>query len=151
MDDLHSLNEAINERAGRKLLPSIAVSIAIFALVFVTITYAPILFGVLVWAAIMLAMRELVRAYNAGGIALPERMLQLAGTGVVVAAWYGKVSGLAVAIAIAIPNVLVYMLLRNPKDFVRRSTSAAFAIFYLAFLGGFIILLAHHDLSLIHI
>lgn len=145
MDDLHSLNEAINAKAGRKLLPSILVSLTIFALVFVTIEYVPILFGVLVWAAIMLAMRELVRAYNAGGIELPERILQLAGTGVIVAAWYGKVSGLAVAIAIAIPNILVYMLLRNPKDFVRRSTSAAFAIFYLAFLGGFIVLLAHHD------
>ena len=67
MDDLHSLNEAINAKAGRKLLPSILVSLAIFALVFVTIEYVPILFGVLVWAAIMLAMRELVRAYNAGG------------------------------------------------------------------------------------
>jgi phosphatidate cytidylyltransferase len=35
------------------------------------------------------------------------------------------------------------MLLRDPKDFVRKSTAAAFAIFYLAFLGGFILLLAH--------
>ena len=50
---------------------------------------------------------------------------------------------MAVATAIAIPSVLVYILFKNPKDFVRKSTAAAFAIFYLAFLGGFILLLAH--------
>jgi phosphatidate cytidylyltransferase len=145
MDDMHSINEAINKRAGRKLLPSIAVSVLILAVVFVTINYVPILFGVLIWVAIMLALRELVQAYHVGGIELPELALQLAGTALLVAAWYGKVSALAVAAAIAIPNLLVYLLVKSEKDFVRRSTAATFAIFYIPFLAGFILLLAHHD------
>jgi phosphatidate cytidylyltransferase len=143
MDDFHSLNNAINARAGRKLGPSILVSLAILAVVFVTISFAPPLFAIFAWIAILLAGRELTKAYKAGGIELPVNAISIAITLLLAAAWFGRVSGLAVAIAIAIPCVLVYMLLRDPKDFVRKSTAAAFAIFYLAFLGGFILLLAH--------
>jgi phosphatidate cytidylyltransferase len=143
MDDFHSLNEAINAKAGRKLGPSILVSLAILAVVFVTISFAPPLFAIFAWVAILLAGRELTKAYKAGGIELPVNAISIAITLLLAAAWFGRVSGLAVAIAIAIPCVLVYMLLRDPKDFVRKSTAAAFAIFYLAFLGGFILLLAH--------
>ena len=143
MDDFHSLNEAINKKAGRKLGPSILVSLAILAVVFLTISFAPPLFAIFAWVAILLAGRELTKAYKAGGIELPVNAISVAITLLLAAAWFGRVSGLAVAIAIAIPCVLVYMLLRDPKDFVRKSTAAAFAIFYLAFLGGFILLLAH--------
>jgi phosphatidate cytidylyltransferase len=143
MDDFHSLNEAINKKAGRKLGPSILVSLAILAVVFLTISCAPPLFAIFAWVAILLAGRELTKAYRAGGIDLPDNAISLAITLLLAAAWFGRVSGLAVAIAIAIPCVLVYILLRDPKDFVRKSTAAAFAIFYLAFLGGFILLLAH--------
>ena len=143
MDDFHSLNEAINKKAGRKLGPSILVSLAILAVVFLTISFAPPLFAIFAWVAILLAGRELTKAYRAGGIDLPDNAISIAITLLLAAAWFGRVSGLAVAIAIAIPCVLVYMLLRDPKDFVRKSTAAAFAIFYLAFLGGFILLLAH--------
>ena len=143
MDDFHSLNEAINKKAGRKLGPSILVSFAILAVVFLTISFAPPLFAIFAWIAILLAGRELTKAYRAGGIDLPDNAISIAITLLLAAAWFGRVSGLAVAIAIAIPCVLVYMLLRDPKDFVRKSTAAAFAIFYLAFLGGFILLLAH--------
>jgi phosphatidate cytidylyltransferase len=145
MDDLHSINEAINAKAGRKLLPSILVSIALLALVFGTVYRFKPLFGLLVWVAIMLAIRELVNAYKHGGIELPRFALQVAGSAVLICAWFGKVSGLAVAMSVAIPNVMVFILFKGPKDFVRRAASAAFAIFYLAFLGGFIILLAHHS------
>jgi len=143
MDDFHSLNNAINARAGRKLGPSILVSLAILAVVFLTISFVPPLFALFAWVAIILAGRELTKAYKAGGIELPTNAISVAITLLLTAAWFGRVSGLAVAIAIAIPCVLVYMLLRDPKDFVRKSTAAAFAIFYLAFLGGFILLLAH--------
>jgi phosphatidate cytidylyltransferase len=143
MDDFHSLNEAINKKAGRKLGPSILVSLAILAVVFLTISFAPPLFAIFAWVAILLAGRELTRAYRASGIDLPDNAISIAITLLLAAAWFGRVSGLAVAIAIAIPCVLVYILLRDPKDFVRKSTAAAFAIFYLAFLGGFILLLAH--------
>ena len=143
MDDFHSLNEAINAKAGRKLGQSILVSIAILAVVFLTISFVQILFALFALITLLLAARELVRAYKVGGVELPENTIAIAVTVLLAAAWFGRVSGLAVAMAIAIPNVLVYMLFKDPKDFVRRSTAAAFTIFYTAFLGGFILLLAH--------
>ena len=151
MDDFHSLNEAINAKAGRKLGPSILVSLSLLAVVFVTISFAKFLFAIFVWVAILLAARELIRAYKAGGIELPGNAIAVAITVLLAAAWFGRVSGLAVATAIAIPNVLVYILVKDPKDFVRKSTAAAFAIFYLAFLGGFILLLAHDKQGLARI
>jgi phosphatidate cytidylyltransferase len=151
MDDFHSINEAINAKAGRKLGPSILVSLSLLAVVFVTISFAKFLFAIFVWVAILLAARELIRAYKAGGIELPGNAIAIAITILLAAAWFGRVSGLAVATAIAIPNVLVYILVKDPKDFVRKSTAAAFAIFYLAFLGGFILLLAHDEEGLARI
>ena len=70
MDDLHALNEAINQRAGRKLLPSIAVSLALLAAVFSTVYFVPVAFAVLVWIAVMLATRELVDAWELGAVAM---------------------------------------------------------------------------------
>jgi phosphatidate cytidylyltransferase len=143
MEDLHSLNDAINERAGRKLLPSILVSIAILAVVFGSLKIAPVLFAALVAIAIMFAVNEMVRAYTFGGIELPLWPLYVASAGLLGATWYGKVSGLAVALAVAIPNVMVYLLFKSPLEFVKRSTAAVFALFYIPFLAGFVLLLAH--------
>jgi phosphatidate cytidylyltransferase len=143
MDDLHSINEAINKRAGRDLLPSIAVSLGILGVVFGALKITPIIFAVIVWIAILLAMREMLRAYKLGGIEISELPLYIAATGILGATWYGKIEGLAVSLAIVIPNVMVYLLLVSPKDFVQRSTAAVFAIFYIPFLAGFVLLLAH--------
>jgi len=97
---------------------------------------------VFVWVAMLLANREIVRAYSRGGIQIPLSILLIANTGLLAAAWWGKVSGLAVATAFAIPNVMVSILVISSKDFVKRSTAAVFAIFYIPFLAGFILLLA---------
>jgi len=143
MDDIHSFNAAINKRAGRKLLPSIGVSFAILGIVFGALKLNPLIFAGFVWIVMLLAIREIVRAYKGGDIDLPGLPLYLAATGILAAAWYGKVEGLSISLAVAIPNVMVYLLLASPKDFVKRSTAAVFAIFYIPFLAGFVLLLAH--------
>jgi phosphatidate cytidylyltransferase len=142
MDDFHSINESINQRAGRKLLPSILVSLSILAVVFGALKINSIIFMVFVWIAMLLANREIVRAYSRGGIQIPLSILLIATTGLLAAAGWGKISGLAVATAFAIPNVMVSILVISSKDFVKRSTAAVFAIFYIPFLAGFIVLLA---------
>ena len=142
MDDLNSINNAINKRAGRKLLPSIAVSLGILAVVFGALKINPLLFAAFIWVAMLLAIREIVRAYKAGNIDVPTLPLYVAATGILGAAWYGKIEGLAVSLAFTISNVMVYLLLRSAKDFVKRSTAAVFAIFYIPFLAGFVLLLA---------
>jgi phosphatidate cytidylyltransferase len=143
MEDLHSINDAINTRAGRKLLPSILVGFAILGIVFGALKLNPAIFAIVVWVTMLLATREIVRAYRAGGIIIPEILMYLATTALMWSSWFGRLTGLAVTAAIVIPNVMVTLLLISPKDFVKRSTAAAFAIFYIPFLSGFILLIGH--------
>jgi phosphatidate cytidylyltransferase len=61
---------------------------------------------------------------------------------ILVATWFGHINGLAISMAVVLPNVLALMLLRSPKNFVRRASGAALIIFYIPFLAGFALLLA---------
>ena len=143
MADLHSINDAINKRAGRKLLPSILVSLFLLTLIFGSITLEPKLFLALICIVIMLGVRELTHAYRAGGIELPDLPIMAAAFVILLASWFGGTEGLAVSTGLIIPILMFLLLLISQKDFIKRSTSAVFAVFYLAVLGGFILLVAN--------
>ena len=143
MADLHAINDAINKRAGRKLLPSILVSFLLLGLIFGTIAIAPLLFFAFIWVVIMIGIREIASAYRKGGIELPDYVLMIAATVLLVATWKGNTQGLAVSAGLTIPILMFALLLISQKDFIKRSTSAVFITFYLAVLGGFILLLAN--------
>jgi phosphatidate cytidylyltransferase len=143
MDDLHSINNAINKRAGRRLLPSIFVSIVMLAIIFGSLKINPAIFAFFVWLMILFAMYELVRAFKSSEIEISLIPLFIATTGIIGATWFKNIDGLSVSLAVAIPNVVVYLLFVTPKDYVRRSSVAVFSIFYLPFLAGFVLLLAH--------
>ena len=145
MDDLHSINDAINKRAGRKLLPSILVSLTLLTLIFGSIYLQPLLFLALICVVIMLGVRELAHAYRTGGIELPDLPIMAAAFIILLASWFGDTEGLAVSTGLVIPVLMCLLLLASQKDFIKRSTSAVFAVFYLAVLGGFILLLANND------
>jgi len=151
MADLHSINDAINKRAGRKLLPSILVSLSLLTLIFGSITIEPKLFLVLICVVILLGVRELTHAYRAGGIELPDLPLMIAALIILLASWFGGTQGLAVSTGLIFPVLMVLLLAISQKDFIKRSTSAVFAVFYLAFLGGFILLLANNEAGAKHI
>ena len=144
MADLHAINNAINKRAGRKLLPSILVSLLLLAIIFTTINTEPLLFFGFIWVVIMIGVREIAHAYRKGGIELPDYVLMIAATVLLVATWNGETEGLAVSTGLTIPILMFTLLLISQKDFIKRSTSAVFITFYLAVLGGFILLLANH-------
>ena len=144
MADLHAINDAINKRAGRKLLPSILVSLLLLAIIFTTINTEPLLFFGFIWVVIMIGVREIAHAYRKGGIELPDYVLMIAATVLLVATWNGETQGLAVSAGLTIPILMFTLLLISQKDFIKRSTSAVFITFYLAVLGGFILLLANH-------
>ena len=145
MADLHAINDAINKRAGRKLLPSILVSLLLLALIFGTITVSPWLFFIFIWIVIMIGIREIASAYRKGGIELPDYLLMIAATVLLSATWIGNTQGLAVSAGLTIPILMFALLLISQVDFIKRSTSAVFITFYLAVLGGFILLLANHS------
>jgi phosphatidate cytidylyltransferase len=93
----------------------------------------------------MLGVRELAHAYRAGGIELPDLPIMAAALIILLASWFGDTEGLAVSTGLVIPVLMFLLLLISQKDFIKRSTSAVFAVFYLAVLGGFILLLANND------
>jgi phosphatidate cytidylyltransferase len=142
VSDLHSINEAINKRAGRKLLPSIGVGIFLILLVWLSLSTYRILFAALVAVAVLLGIREINRAFRATDIHLPLWALATASIGLATATWLGGVSGLAVATAIAFPCLLIILLPRGTENFVRTASASTLALIYLPFLAGFLILLA---------
>jgi phosphatidate cytidylyltransferase len=142
VSDLHSINEAINKRAGRKLLPSIGVSVFLILLVWFSLATYRVIFAALVTLAVVLGIRELNAAFKAIDIHVPLWSLTTATIGLSAAAWFGGVSGLSVATAIAVPCLLVLLLPHGPENFVKTASASTLALIYLPFLAGFLILLA---------
>jgi len=148
MSDIHSINEAINKRAGRKLFPSIAVSLSLVALIWFALAYRREIFAVVVAVAVLLGIREIVRAFNASGIYISSAGLIIAALALSYATWNGGIAGLAVATAIAIPVLLIQLLTRGSEGFVASATATTFSLLYLPFLGGFLILLGRTSTGL---
>ena len=142
MSDLHSINEAIIKKAGRKLLPSIGVGLSLIALVWFALSYQREVFAIVVAVAVILGLREIVRAFAARSIIISFNALTVAAIGLAYAAWNGGVGGLAVGTAIAIPLLLIRALIQGPEGFVAKATATTFSLLYLPFLAGFLILLA---------
>jgi len=145
VSDMHSINEAINAKAGRKLLPSIVVGLSLVALIWLTLAYIPFTFTVLVVIAISLGIREITRAFAVAGIRISDTALIAATIGLVYATWFDGTEGLVLATAIALPVLLILRLRKGPHEFVKSATATTFTLAYLPFLAGFLILLARPD------
>jgi len=145
MDDLHSINDAINRRAGRKLGPSILVSLSLVALIWVSLVFEPIVFAGVVTLAVILGIREISRAFAQVETRVSSTALILATIGLSAATWQGGVAGLAVATAVALPILLIGLLRNGPEGFVASATATTLVLVYLPFLAGFLILLGNES------
>jgi len=143
MDDLHSINDAINRRAGRKLGPSILVSLSLVAIVWASLAFEPIFFAALVTLAVCLGIREISRAFAAAKTNISINALTVAAIGLSAATWVDGVEGLAVATAVALPILLINLLRNGPEGFVVRATATTLVLVYIPFLAGFLILLGN--------
>jgi phosphatidate cytidylyltransferase len=110
--------------------------------VWFALSYQRVIFAIVVAIAVILGVRELVRAFAARGIIISFNGLTVAAIGLSYAAWVGGVAGLAIATAIAFPLLLIRALLQGPEGFVAKATATTFGLLYLPFLAGFLILLA---------
>ena len=151
MDDLHSINDAINRRAGRKLGPSILVSLSLVALVWASLAFEPVIFAALVTLAVCLGIREIARAFAQVETKISSKALILATIGLSAATWQGGVAGLAVATAVALPILLINLLRNGPEGFVASATATTLVLVYLPFLAGFLILLGNESNGLAQI
>ena len=142
MSDLHSINEAINKRAGRKLLPSIAVSVVLIAGVWALLAYFRFGIAILVAVAVAFAINELAHAYRSTDTYVSFRSLILSAIGISAASWFAGIRGLAISTAIALCLMLIGLLRKGPEGFVKSASASVFALVYLPFLMAFAILLA---------
>jgi len=110
--------------------------------VWFALSYQREIFAIVVAVAVVLGVREIVRAFAAHSITVSFNGLALASIGLSYAAWNGGVAGLAIATAIAFPLLLIRALIQGPEGFVAKATGTTFALLYLPFLAGFLILLA---------
>ena len=142
MSDLHSINEAINKRAGRKLLPSIAVSLSLIALIWALLSFFRFGIAIVVAVAVSLAIRELASAFSTTDTYVSYRSLLISTIGLSAATWFGGIRALALGVAIALGLILIGLLRKGPKGFVKSASSSIFSLVYLPFLMCFAILLA---------
>jgi phosphatidate cytidylyltransferase len=142
MSDLHSINEAINKKAGRKLIPSILVGLALLGIIFSTIAFVPILFALFVLIAVLLALHELSAAFNARDLKVNFTHLSIATTAVISSSWFAGLPGLAISIVTSIIALILLQLLLGSSGFVKNATATTFALMYPGFISGFIFLLA---------
>jgi len=142
MSDIHSINEAINKKAGRELVPSIVVGLSLLGLIWFSLSVYKELFLVVLGTAVVLGIREIVRAFNSRSIAISFPSLSIAAVALLGAAWIDGIAGLAIATAISFPILLIRLLLNGPEGFVGKATATTFTLLYLPFLAGFLILLA---------
>jgi phosphatidate cytidylyltransferase len=142
MSDLHSINEAINKRAGRRLFPSILVGLGLLTIIFSTIALVPILFALFVMVAVLIALHELSTAFQARGIKVNFLQLAIATSAVLASSWFAGLPGLSISIVIAIISLLFLQLVKGTEGFVTHATGTSFALLYPGFIAGFIFLLA---------
>jgi len=142
MSDLNAINEALNKRAGRRLIPSILVGLFLVGIVFATMALARPLFAIFVTGAVLLALRELSAALIAHGTRVRFPLLAIGTIGLQAGAWFGGLPGLAISLVVSTIAILVRELLAGTTGFVRNASASAFALFYPGFVAGFILLLA---------
>jgi len=145
VSDLHSINEAINKRAGRKLVPSILVGLGLIFLIWASLVFERVIFAGLVSIALILAIKELSRAFTSIGFVNSFRTLAVAVFAISMSTWFAGINGLAVSTATSFTLILLLSLRHGTETFIKRASSTALALLYLPFLGGFIILIARPD------
>ena len=142
MSDLHSFNEAVNARAGRKLFPSIAVGLSMMALIWLSLAFERTAFAFLLSFALVLATKELSTALTSVGFVNSFRTLAVAVVTISLSTWFAGINGLVIATATSFTAIVLFSLRHGTDNFVKRASSTALALTYLPLLGGFIILIA---------
>ena len=142
MSDLHSINEAINARAGRKLLPSIVVGLSLVALIWLSLAFERTAFAFVLSLALVLATKELSTALTSVGFVNSFRTLAVAVVTISFSTWFAGINGLVIATATSFTAIVLFSLRHGTENFVKRASSTALALTYLPLLGGFIMLIA---------
>ncbi|MCL3818841.1 phosphatidate cytidylyltransferase [Aeromicrobium wangtongii] len=128
-------------RAGRNLPASIAVGVALVAMVVVSLTVLKESFVVVIAVALGIGLFELARAFSTARIHLPVLPVMTGGTIMLIGAYYGSMETAAVAMALTVLGTMVWRLSEGAEGFVRDVSAGIFSLSYLYLMGTFVVLM----------
>jgi phosphatidate cytidylyltransferase len=128
-------------RAGRNVPLSIASAVVLIAVVLVTLLVWKTLFMAVVAAAVVVAVWEMHRGFQAKQIDLPEQPLMAGGVVMVVVAYFWGAPALVTATAVTALVTMLWLLRRGVPGYVQNSTASVFTLLYVPFLGSFVALM----------
>ena len=132
-------------RAGRNLPASIAVGVALIAMVILSLVLVKEVFIAVVAVALGIGLFELARAFSTARIHLPVLPVITGGTIMLVGGYYGSMETAAVAMALTVIGTMVWRLTEGADGFVRDVSAGVFSLSYLYLMGTFVLLMLKED------
>jgi phosphatidate cytidylyltransferase len=132
---------ASTSRAGRDLPAAIAVSIALIAVVVVSLVYVKAGFLAVVAAAVLVALWELGRALALSRTWLPVPPMAAGALAMIAGSYYGGADVLVGTLAATVLASLLWRMPRGQVGFVKDVSAAVFCLVYVPFLASFVALL----------
>jgi phosphatidate cytidylyltransferase len=127
-------------RAGRNLPAAIASGVALAVVVLLSLFTLKWIFAVVVIAALVVGVSELVAAFGQASIRLARTPLYVAAVVIPSVAYVWGTTAQLVATGIVILAILIWRIRRGYEGYVRDVSASAFVVAYLPFMAGFLML-----------
>jgi phosphatidate cytidylyltransferase len=128
-------------RAGRDLRKAVASAVVLLIAIAASLLVWKTAFMFIVAAAVVVAVWELHKGFQAKDIDLPEQPLMLGGVVMVVVAYVWGSAALVTATAVTALVIMLWLLRRGIEGYVKNSTASVFTLVYVPFLGSFVALM----------
>ncbi len=132
-------------RAGRDLVAAIGVGLGLGGIIIASLVVYPPAFLLVIGAAILVGVVELVRALEAGGARAPLAPLLVGTVAMFALAYTREADGLVVGFLLTVVAVLLWRLGDGPEDYLRDASAGVLVALYVPFLAGFAVLMLVPD------
>lgn len=134
------------KRAGRDLRAAIGVGSALGAVVLASLfVYKPVFLGVIVLAVVVGLWELTTRLSECKGIHVPLVPLASGGAAMALVGYRWGADGAWVAMALTVLVTMAWRMTHSPEEYLRDTTAAVFAAFYVPFLATFVALMLAAD------
>jgi phosphatidate cytidylyltransferase len=135
----------VPSRAGRNLPAAIGVGVGLGAVIIGSLFWQKSLFVLVVLAAVLVAVDEMIRALKISGATIPRIPVLAGTTAMLVAAYFGGPMALLVGLALTVLATIFWRMPGGSIGFVRDVTAGVFLLGYIPLLAGFAVLLVQPD------
>ena len=134
------------KRAGRDLRAAIGVGVALGAVVLASLfVYKPVFLGVIVLAVVVGLWELTARLSERKGVHVPLVPLAAGGAAMTCVGYLRGAEGAWVAMALTVLVTMAWRMTHAPENYLRDTTAAVFAAFYVPFLATFVAMMLAAD------